>query len=73
MFKEVKVLGINGGRISSVEYRIALALEAKGGIIKGSGMEADKLLSDSDWSSCKELVTIEDLAQSREFLQTTKE
>ena len=52
----VKLLGINGGKISAIEYRIAIAFGAKVAIIKGSGMEADKILLDKKWSSSKDLV-----------------
>jgi hypothetical protein len=69
---DVRLLGINGGRISSIEYRIALALGSKVGLIKDSGMEADRLLSDPDWVKCKELVPIEDLSKSIKFLQTRR-
>jgi hypothetical protein len=48
--RKVKLLGINGGRISAFEFRIALALVAQVGVIKGSGSEADKLLQDRDWN-----------------------
>jgi hypothetical protein len=46
---EVKVLGINGGTISSAEYRIALAMGAQVGIIEESGREAERLLIDPHW------------------------
>ena len=47
--KRVKLIGFNGGRISACEFRIALALGAKVGIIEGSGRAADELLSDPLW------------------------
>jgi hypothetical protein len=55
---EVKLLGINGGQISAIEYRIALALGAKVGIVRGSGSEADKLLADSDWNDSPKLFSL---------------
>lgn len=54
----VKLLGINGGRISALEYRVALALGAHVAIVRGSGLEADKLLSDNEWNSSGNLVTV---------------
>jgi ppGpp synthetase/RelA/SpoT-type nucleotidyltranferase/8-oxo-dGTP pyrophosphatase MutT (NUDIX family) len=39
----VRLLGINGGRIASLEYRIAWALGARVAIVRKSGREADKL------------------------------
>ncbi len=46
----VRVLGINGGRIAAVEYRIALALGATVGLVADSGREAGRLLSEERWS-----------------------
>lgn len=47
----VKLLGINGGPIAAFEYRLALALGAKVGIIENSGREAAKVWFDEDWSN----------------------
>jgi hypothetical protein len=55
---DVKLLGINGGRISAFEYRMALALGASVAIVKGSGMEADKLFLDADWNKSRNLVSV---------------
>ncbi len=44
---EVKVLGINGGTISAFEYRLALALGAKVGVLPESGREAGRLVGDA--------------------------
>lgn len=54
----VKFLGVNGGLIAATEYRIALALGAKVGIIEDSGREADKLLNDKDWSTVNNLMRL---------------
>lgn len=66
----VKVLGINGGDITAVEYRIALALGVQLGIIKGSGREADKLLTDEEWNTSEGLVTLSDkgITELRKFI-----
>jgi len=45
----VKLIGINGGRISAVEYRLALAMGARVGIIQNSGRAASDLLKDEEW------------------------
>ncbi len=45
----IKMIGFNGGEISAAEYRVALALGAQVGIVKGSGRAADELLQYSDW------------------------
>jgi len=43
---DVRVLGINGGRIAAAEYRIALAVGATVGLVAESGREAGRLLAD---------------------------
>jgi ppGpp synthetase/RelA/SpoT-type nucleotidyltranferase len=49
--RQVKILGIGGGDISSFEYRLAVLLGAQVGIIQGSGREADALLNDVKWNA----------------------
>jgi hypothetical protein len=46
----VFVVGVGGGEISSAEYRIALALGARVGVVSGSGRAAAELLEDGDWN-----------------------
>lgn len=46
---DVRVLGINGGPIAAVEYRIAAALGAVVGLVEESGREAARLLADAAW------------------------
>jgi len=53
---KIKLLGINGGTIAAMEYRIALALGACVAVVKDSGGEAAKLLQDNDWSTSEMLV-----------------
>jgi len=53
---DIIVLGINGGPISGIEYRMALALGATVGIIEASGGAANDLKSDSDWSYSSNLL-----------------
>jgi len=55
---EVRVLGINGGSIAAVEYRIALALGATVGVVAEGGREGAKLLRDEKWESSKRLVVL---------------
>jgi ppGpp synthetase/RelA/SpoT-type nucleotidyltranferase/Flp pilus assembly protein TadD len=55
---EVKVLGINGGRISATEYRMALALGARVGVVEESGREATRLLADDDWALAENLIRL---------------
>jgi hypothetical protein len=46
---EVRVLGINGGRIAAFEFKLALALGATVGIIEKSGRAVYELLPDAEW------------------------
>lgn len=56
--RDVRVLGINGGRISAAEYRIALALGAQVAVIEGSGRAAAAILSDDDWGTSTRLAPL---------------
>jgi ppGpp synthetase/RelA/SpoT-type nucleotidyltranferase len=47
----VRVVGVNGGRISALEYRIALAMGSTVGLVADSGREAGRLLGDERWTS----------------------
>lgn len=53
--ENVKLLGINGGKIDATEFRIALALGANVGIIKDSGREATIIGKDPEWKDVKNL------------------
>ncbi len=53
--KSVYLIGIGGGPVSSIEYRVALALGASVGIVTGTGGSADALLSDALWAGQKNL------------------
>jgi ppGpp synthetase/RelA/SpoT-type nucleotidyltranferase len=53
---QVRVLGINGGRIAGVEYRLALALGARVAVLTESGRAADNLLADREWSGLPALI-----------------
>jgi len=46
----VCLLGINGGVISEMEYRIALAMNARVGLLKGSGRAVDVILNDARYN-----------------------
>ncbi|MGD2215748.1 MAG: RyR domain-containing protein [Gemmatimonadales bacterium] len=61
---EVRVVGINGGRIAGAEYRIALALGAVVGVISESGREAGRILTDEQWSSVERLIALPRDAQT---------
>lgn len=53
--QNVKVLGINGGKIAAFEYRLALALGATVGVIESSGRAVADLLPDADWWNASKL------------------
>jgi hypothetical protein len=48
--EQVRVLGVNGGRLARIEFRLALAMGAKVGVIEGSGRASDDILVDPDWN-----------------------
>jgi len=70
--QEVRVLGINGGKITAFEYRLALAMGAKVGLIEKSGRAVADLLPDFDWKQMKEtLIPLpEDCATLAAFVNT---
>jgi tetratricopeptide (TPR) repeat protein len=69
---EVKLIGFNGGRIAALEYRLALALGAQVGVVRGSGREADLLLSDPLWKDHPRLHALDPSEESvRRFLMST--
>ncbi|MFQ5645176.1 MAG: RyR domain-containing protein, partial [Thiogranum sp.] len=53
---QVRLVGVNGGKIAAAEYRIGLALGAQVGIIEGSGRDAARLLQDDDWKGVTNLL-----------------
>ena len=66
---QIRVLGINGGPISAVEYRIALALGAIVGVVEESGREVAKLLQDEKWAGLKKLMLLPaDMMTVRAFI-----
>jgi hypothetical protein len=52
---EVKLIGWGGGRIAAIEYRIALVLGARVGIIAGTGRAADEIRNDPAWAGATNL------------------
>ena len=54
----VKLLGVNGGKIASFEYRLALAMGAMVGIIQDSGRAATAIFQDEDWVDCPNLYAL---------------
>jgi hypothetical protein len=55
---EVVLVGIDGGSIASMEYRIALSLGAKVSIVAHSGRAADDFLQDKSWNNHPNLMQI---------------
>ncbi len=54
------VLGINGGRIANLEYRLALAFGAVVGLVQNSGRAAAELLADPDWKNHPHMIVLAD-------------
>jgi hypothetical protein len=57
---EVFVLGINGGQISDLEYKLALAFGATVGLITSSGRAVADLMLDDLWNSHAKLLPVPD-------------
>ena len=64
----VKLLGINGGEIAAFEYRLAAALGARVGLLRGSGREADALIESKELGT-RCLVLPDDLHTVRLYLR----
>lgn len=68
---EVKVLGLGGGPIAALEYRMALALGATVGVVRHTGREGSALLADEAWAGSRGLVPLpEDPQTVRAFIGT---
>jgi hypothetical protein len=67
---QVRLLGINGGDVSALDYRIALALGAYVAVIDESGREAARLFQDADWRDARNLIRLapDDVMTTRAFL-----
>lgn len=55
---QVRVLGVNGGAISAFEYRLALLMGAKVGVLRNSGRAANTLFEDEDWCAAPGLLAL---------------
>ncbi len=55
---QVKLLGVNGGKISSFEFRLALAMGAKVGLFQASGRAASAIFKDPDWKNVPGLLML---------------
>jgi len=70
--REVLLLGVGGGPISALEYRIALALGATVGVVAGSGGAAAELMADPLWCNLPNLFELPfDAATIRAFVMPT--
>lgn len=56
--KDVLLLGVGGGELSSVEYRLALALGANVAVVQESGGAADALIADPWWTAVPNLLVM---------------
>lgn len=55
---QVRLLGIGGGRISAIEYRMALMLGATVGVVRDSGGAVSDLLHDAEWNHAPGLLEL---------------
>ncbi len=55
---DVKLIGMSGGTIAAVEYRMALALGARVAVIEASGRAAARLLADDNWRTSEALLLL---------------
>jgi hypothetical protein len=70
--REVRLIGINGGRIAAAEFRIALALDASVGMVRGSGRAAADIFKDDDWKDSPRLRSLRDKRSLRRFIGSAK-
>ncbi len=56
--KDVILIGIDGGEIAAMEYKIALSLGAKVGLVTYSGRAASDLLQDKAWKTHPNLIQL---------------
>lgn len=68
---DVIVLGINGGRIATFEYQLALTFGATVGVVDYSGRAVSDLLASTDWVRSDNLVQLpNDVATVRAFVNS---
>jgi ppGpp synthetase/RelA/SpoT-type nucleotidyltranferase len=64
---KVRLVGINGGRLAGLEYRLALALGATVGVFEHSGRAVAELLEDPVWNQAPGLARLFDDAEMLEM------
>jgi len=62
--EDITMLGIDGGKIAAIEYRMALAFGAHVGIVKESGRAANETLKDTDWCNHKNIHPVPNESES---------
>ena len=71
--QDVLLIGLGGGPLAALEYRIALSLGAQVGIVVGTGDAADELLKDPMWAGLSNLLPLPaDAATMRAFVLPPK-
>jgi ppGpp synthetase/RelA/SpoT-type nucleotidyltranferase len=55
---QIKLVGIGGGKIAAIEYRLALALGAKVGVLGDSRRAVEEILNDDRWRNHPSLVKL---------------
>lgn len=56
--EDVKILGIDGGRVAALEYRLAVALGAQVALLEPATRAAADIIKDPDWCSIKTLIAL---------------
>jgi len=68
---QVKLIGINGGEIAALEYRLALMLGESVAVIESSGREAARLFKDPYWVNSKTLLHLStDIKEIASFIRS---
>jgi hypothetical protein len=67
---DLRLIGIGGDDIAACEYKIAIALGVRVGLIVGSGGAADGLLGDTLWTGVPNLTSLTDRASVESFLRS---
>jgi hypothetical protein len=58
--KDVILIGIDGGRIATMEYKIALSLGAKAALVAYSGRAVSEFIQDKTWKNHRNLLILPD-------------
>jgi hypothetical protein len=66
--EEVTLLGINGGKISSFEYKLGLTLGSRVALVEDAGLEIENKLLDTEWRRSKNLIIFNEIKAIKQFI-----